>query len=243
MVPWEMGKIPKFEDYTFAETKDVGEAFLKAFLERSTQLANANVTAQWTEIILDWFAETAPDEGVVVDAKPSNRSGRFKFSEVLAAIAEPSKRRSGECLVDLAHHRLPSYDEYHASDYWSRAYDKSQRPEMLLALESECGKRGNRPGNTPEVMQDASKLVVRAARVKVVVFARNDKSERERIKELAEGLRHHDYTRSRPVNDGEEGARPHWLWLDLPWGVWGRHKPAGWVATVGGECEDLGVSG
>ena len=227
--------IPKFNNYSRQEAKDIGVAFLKTFTQHGKKLGDATSTHDWTEDILDSFAATAPASGVVVDA---SRAKARKAEDPPPAIA-PARVSWGEFMLDLVHHRFLAYGrvhEYGTLEYWRAAYAPNREPEMLLALESEAGKQGNRPGNMVAVLEDASKLVSLAARLKVVVFGSNDLEERRNMQSIAKLMQAQDYTNQR---SGAE--RPTWLWLDLPWSVWTPARgPNGWVGTAGSnDVEEL----
>lgn len=228
---------PGFKSYDAREAAECGDALLSAF--RSANVVDANDTAQWTETILDWFAETAPVDGVVVDAHASKRLRDGAYDAAFhpglkSVVPRGSKRRSGtkECLVDLSHYRFRSYEQYGQSDYWKQAFDEKQEPEALLVLESEWGRAARPPGqcsaaNVSRVLEDASKLFAIAARVKVVVFASNSPDERRAILQVADRMSARDYTKSRV-------GTPVWLWIDLPWCAWtDAHGPSAWVITEG----------
>ncbi len=221
-------------DYSGDAAARAGGAFLQAFWKRKSALDHAKATPEWTETVLDWFAEAAPQVDVVVDARRSKRGMRKmpSFPECLAEIAPRFERRIGtaECMVDLSHHRFltykdPQYEKGH--DFWERAYAKEAKPEALLVLESEFGRQRNEKANSHRVLEDASKLVALAARVKVVVFGSNTRAEQQRIKGVAELMRYQDRTVTR------DGDKPTWLWLDLPWCSWDELPPSGWVGQAG----------
>lgn len=230
-----------FTNYNHAEVGDIGRAFIREFAEHA---GDADDTEQFTEAVLDWFAETAPATGVVVDAAASRRSSSPGFEEMfdpgLKNLGGPSPRRnrSKECLVDLAHYRFRDYAEYRQPDYWKEAFAAKAEPEALLVLESEWGRlsrgRARRSNlNIRRIFDDASKLFAIAARVKVVVFASHSANERTEIRTIANRMSESDYTQTRA-----KGA-PVWLWLDLPWCDWKEHPPGGWIATARATGTDL----
>jgi len=231
----------RFRTYDADEAAEAGRAFLGAFDALKAGLVDCHDTHHWTEATLDWFANAAPEQGVVVDASPAtrlrnDRLAEQRFENALDDVAPPSPARRGACLLDLAHHRLLDYAHYREREaYWRKAYAEALQqnavtaPEMLLGLESEAGSEGNASLNTHRVMEDASKLLPFATRIKVVVFGSNDLAERARIQELADLLAKADYSLSRA------GRPPVWLWLDIPWASrWTKkHGLAGWIDTAG----------
>jgi hypothetical protein len=221
----------RFDSYDRAEASTIGAAFAAALRGHAPRLNAAGIpTAHWTEKIIDWWCACASDRAVVDAHPPSPRIADDDIDAGLR-IAPRYERRFGESMVDLAHHAFLSYDHYADADYWHRAYEPSAAPEMLLALESEAGKLKNRGANRRMIFEDASKLVALAARVKVVVFASHDAAERRRVHEVADRMIRHDYTRTRA------GAEPTWLWIDLPWCIWGEFGPECHVGVAGRGLE------
>lgn len=222
----------RFDEYNEAEVRRIAAAFVACLDgERAHFEQHHAPTWQWTDKIVDWWSGSAPAAGVVVDAHPVSTKRGYRDA-VLDRIAPPFTARYGECMLDLTHTRFETYGaDYGTIEYWRRAYASTASPELLLALESESGKRGARGINTHDVLEDASKLLPVAARVKVMVFASHDSGERDVILEIARLMLAKDYTaRSRPCV---------WAWIDLPWASWRRHPPTAWVGSTAGlqlEC-------
>lgn len=89
-------------------------------------------------------------------------------------------------------------------DDWLRALEKSCR--VRLALESEVGKLGNPDYSFALIMEDAIKVAVMRADVKVVVFASQPRLTADDVATALQKLRKRS-----------DDASP-WLWADLPWG-------------------------
>ena len=107
-------------------------------------------------------------------------------------------------MLDMTHSTFPDYSHsLYSEAYWQEAV---RRPSKLdLALESEFGKSTNQPASKFMVFEDAAKLAVVRAKVKVLVFGTVDGSARQTIVDTLAKLR-----------SGADDPAP-WLWIDLPW--------------------------
>jgi hypothetical protein len=184
----------KFKKYTSAELETAGDRFVAAAKSRAQDLGWSS--ARWTDFVKDWFAQAARSDATV-----------------------DSSTRSGEFLFDLAHTTWPAYSRtrFYTREYWDQAL--KGECELLLALESEWGKRHAPEVNLAKVLEDASKLAVARARVKVVAFgSETGEADREQIVGYLKRLR-----------SAAKDDRP-WLWVDLPWqGTRGEWRPASGV--------------
>jgi hypothetical protein len=219
-----------FKEYDGKELEDCGKAFVH-FLEvhKNTLDAWHNETWPWTELVIDWFADTTPS-GLVCDAHrtPPRWSAAWDIHRQNLGLAGNEKRSGGEfMLIDLMHSTYPSYEQsaYWSSDYWT---DALKRKDLCvrLALESEWkGKEVN--GAYPYLMHSAAKLASIQADAKVLLFGSRGKSDDEpmgcsKVIEKVDALR----TRADPSSG--------WLVLDVPWAAWGEDvKPHAWVAAPG----------
>lgn len=198
-----------FKDYTLGEAQAVARDFVAAAMKMNA----AASTEDWTEWVLDWFAQTAP-AGLCVDARPSRRHGDLERG------SPPARQTAGEFLVDLSHSTFPRYDQHAwgTEAYWEKAYETP--PLLKLALESEMGVSRSEPATTHKVMEDAAKLFVLQARIKVMVFASTSVGNRGTIVSLADSMATCD------------PSRPEcWLWIDLPWGARTSPERAPWWRT------------
>lgn len=195
----------RFDDYTAKEAEAVAREFIAA-----ASGANLVHTAEWTDLILGHFKRTADESKVVVDARPS-----------------VTRRTWGEFMVDLSHSTFPRYESvgWNSVAYWKAAYQGVVSPRLCLALESEMGSSGSSALNVCRVMEDAAKLFVLQADVKVMVFASCGPTNRDEILGLAHAMAQRDQTRT-----------ACWLWIDLPWeqrwsSDWG---PSAWIVNPSG---------
>lgn len=235
-----------FEQYDKAEAETCAKRFCTDF--RLPQQKVVAGTAEWTEAIKDWFAGRADgNAGVVVDASaaPGLRDVSTVDDEWLRRAAGSQRETHGEFLFDLTHWKCPPYKaagkstdkDYGSHDWWNRALGgepdatSSGTMELLLALESEMGKCYSAPGTIAAVMQDASKLMAAAARMKVVVFASTGAANRQEIAALAKRMVCADRSRVSPPSG--EVLTPVWIWLDLPWRGDDHNAPAAWLGTAG----------
>jgi hypothetical protein len=212
-------QIPKFSDYGRDDSQKVGTAFVDAFREHRDALNRQRfATAEWTNCVLDWFANTAP-VGVRVDATRSPPLPRepvpaTSAAEILRQIAGTPRASQGEFLFDLCHSTWPANS---MPDYWNVSL--RALPVLRLALESESGKETSSGGNMGAIMEDATKLLHVTSDAKVMVFASRNVEERGTILSLA-GL----------LQAADQNVKTPWLWLDLPWATWTeRHQPDGWL--------------
>lgn len=220
---------------------------LRDFIDKVSKLRDLSdlPTWEWTEMVLDYFANAVPERGVIVDASHKGCSegkgrGPRVLNERLRAVAGEARRTYGECLFDLTHWSLPSYEgkPYGTSEWWDDALTQESPPKMLLALESEMGKRNSSPATYRMIMDDASKLLAASCRFKVVVFASSVQDDQERIFKTAERMAKHD--RTAQFNEEDTAISPLWAWIDLPW--WGTSDtwvPKARVFSVDGEVGEI----
>ncbi len=221
-----MSEMHRFDEYTRKEAEAVAETFIR----QARKMTHANVdTELWTEWVLDWFAGAA-SEKTVVDARRSRCSdgsiGRRSVAARRGLHPEMKSARprttGGEFLVDLCHTTFPKYGgDWGSRAYWERAFvNTEQAPAIHLALESEFGSSTSEELNLHRVMEDASKLLVLRARVKVMIFASVSPANRDEIVRLATQIAAHD-----------RSGETTWVWIDLPWGAsWaGEDGPQKWV--------------
>jgi hypothetical protein len=166
-----------FEQYNIEELEECGPA------SKEKYPAKREIgTREWTNEVLTWFAERCPQE-------------RCFFSH---------GGEEGECLVDLCHTTLPrrKSKERHI-EWWGRAL---KRPcKCWLALESEWGRKWSEETSLSAVLEDAWKLAILRAEVKVMIFASQAGDNRRRILTALQDLR-------KAAND-----QAPWLWIDVPW--------------------------
>lgn len=171
----------RFSNYDVNELRSCGQEFERKF-SADASLGNCG----WTADVFQWFRDAAAD-GVRV--YPTGNEGK-----------------KGEFIVDLCHTTYP-LDEVTDGEWPSTIwYERASEVDcgMKLALESEWGKWASRDRSHVMVLDDACKLAVLRAEVKVMIFARHLKDDLDRapkaLRELR--LRHRD---SDP-----------WLWIDVP---------------------------
>lgn len=214
----------KFKTYSAEDAEKIAETFLAATKKIQPERAD---TELWTEWVLDWFAASA-STSAAVDARSSRcgegRNGGWPLSTLQAFHPDWKTPRAtgGEFLVDLCHTSFPDYNHWGTPEYWQQAFKTSNKPpEILLALESEFGSSANDKLNLHRVMEDASKLLVLCARVKVMLFASTTVASRDEILDLAKKMVTHD----------RSGAT--WVWIDLPWAdTWEKHGPTSKILRV-----------
>jgi hypothetical protein len=219
-----MSGLRKFTNYTRAEANEVAQTFVAEARQVKPTAAD---TELWTEWVLDWFADAASTE-VVVDARGSRCAGASVGRQYVLSRTDfhagwaVTRTTGGEFLVDLCHTTFPKYEgDWGSRAYWERAFvNPKQPPTIQLALESEFGSSTSEELNLHRVMEDASKLLVLRARVKVMVFASVHRDNRQKILALARQIAGHD-----------RGRETTWVWIDLPWGdAWtGERTPERWV--------------
>lgn len=166
----------KFVDYGAAELRAAGHALCLA--------ARAAETNDWTQFVMEWFTAASADGVLAWPPSPDSRAGEF--------------------LVDHCHFSAPARGE---NESWLSWYHRAfnEKTELVLALESEWGKRGTKALATSLVLDDAMKLAVLRARAKVIVFASRDGSSRQSTLDLVSKMRR------------SLGDETPWLWIDLPW--------------------------
>ncbi len=212
-----------FTNYNAEEAKQIAGEFVQA-ARAIYQMPPREVhkdTVLWTEWVLDWWA-ARKNPSFLADARRLRLSSKSKqeYSDEIRDTFGWGRlqQRStfGEFLLDLTHSNFPRYDDvnWRSLDYWSKSYPvaSDQKRSIHLALESEFGK-SKAPGATIHaVMEDATKLLVVNATVKVMIFAStrehdDAQTNSDRIFELGHRLVLADAT---PFQA--------WLWIDLPWG-------------------------
>jgi hypothetical protein len=170
-----------FSNYDIAELTQCGHEFERTFV--TTALCGY---IPWTSGVLEWFQGTAASN-----------------IRVHPAVGEGTK---GEFLVDLCHTTYPLHDEtferWPSTEWYDRALAEPCR--MKLALESEWGKWGNGDQSLVMVLDDACKLAVLRASVKVIVFSSHWADKSNRVVEKLRNLR------------GCHGDTDPWLWIDVP---------------------------
>lgn len=188
----------RFSHYAREELVLCGAAF-EASARAFEGVRSRASTTEWTEFILDAFAAFA-GEGLTVDARPP----RGSTAPLLTGLDRRCTK--GEFLVDLAHTTYPGYalGDYYTGGYWRRALLGPSR--VRLALESELGTYREPDESFAKVLEDAAKVAVFRADVKVVVFA-SQCGGAETV-DLVGALK----TLRRRADD----LAP-WLWADLPW--------------------------
>lgn len=174
-----------FEQYNVKELYKCGEEFKNHFsrhIRSPSQL--------WTKEVLEWFADTKPENADHIAVYGSSRS---------------------EFIVDLCHLLYPRDVErlQEPSQHlkrWERVLETGDF-RIKLALESEWGSATDRNRNHALILDDASKLAVIRAEVKVMLFGshgRDDEDSNTIISRLAQ-LR-------RAACDVDP-----WLCIDVPW--------------------------
>lgn len=166
----------KFVTYDAMELEQAGRACCRAARQAEPD--------DWTRFVMRWFCEAAADGIQAWPPSPDSRAGEF--------------------LVDHCQFRAPPRGEDETwLDWYQRAFGEDT--ELVLALESEWGKRGTKSLSTSLVLDDAMKLAVLRARAKVIVFASRDGTNRQSTLDLLGKMR-------RSLRD-----EAPWLWIDLPW--------------------------
>lgn len=198
----------RFRSYGRSELERAGSEFIGAFAK---YLAEEVGTQPWTEAVLDWWANAAASKRLV--------DARVRRPSVAPLLGERQVPRvtHGEFLFDLVHSTWQLYgNDWGTEKYWKKALGRRKRlrPEILLALESEWGKRKGPARNLDSVMVDAAKLLHVQARAKLVLFASVDGPNRGAILGLLRKL----------ISADQSGA--HWLLIDMPWDA---RDPERWV--------------
>jgi len=149
-----------------------------------------------------------------------DKSTGKKFTEQQRRIFDrgwdSTRNTAGEFLVDLSHSSFPRYQQagWSGVDYWNQVFQRdqagqSQERALKLVLESEFGSQQSSDLNLHRVMEDACKLWMVKASIKVMVFASTDGDNRTNIMRFAQEVIAADTTAGRV-----------WVWIDLPWGDW-----------------------
>lgn len=189
----------KFRWYDKTELVAAGRELVEVVATRKTQLGRLN-TEEWTEFVLDWWAQTAP-EGVLVDA----RRHRVSAQQRRPPASAKARRCFGEFMLDMLHSTYPAYDtKYLSRAYWDRALEGPLH--IRLALESEWGHQLNGNLSLAKILDDASKVASIRADLKVIIFASNTKN----------NARHDIVDMLARLRTCADPAAP-WLWLDVPW--------------------------
>lgn len=215
----------QFSDYGASDANQCGREFCAELKDMLGRRKSAEIEpAAWTEAVLDWFSRTKA-RSLVVDASRSNRRPPcgVAIPQPLARFAGAARDTNGPFLVELCHHTYPQYgDEYWTADYWNAAFGSRDRPEIKLALECEWGQRNNPGANVGAIMHHGSKLLHLSARIKTLIYASADESNREQISGLLHKMILHD-----PQRDAI------WLVIDVPWPEWSRdYGPTHQVVTT-----------
>ncbi|MGA2232271.1 MAG: hypothetical protein ABSH22_15345 [Tepidisphaeraceae bacterium] len=170
----------KFENYTRDELEKCGKAFQAEFANLGFESVR-----DWTQAVFEWFSKTRAD-GVRVFCHPHD----------------------SEFLVDLCHTTYPEHDKPNEtkSERWKRALDEN-RCKVQLAMECEWGRFNNENESLFMILEDAWKLAVIRAKVKVMIFSSQAGRDRDEITKRL-GQLHYS---SEDVVD--------WLWIDVPWRV------------------------
>jgi hypothetical protein len=218
--------VTKFVDYSAQELRAAGELFVTA-LNAQRDLINQGgcMTRSWTELVLDFFAETA-SQWVRVDASAPHASLGVERPVASLFPMLPKRRTSGEFMLDMCHTTWLRDEDLPDSDYWKESLKR--QPKMRLALESENGSRRRGRANIEAVMLDAAKLLHIASDTKVMVFASRNVRERTEILDLARRMVTADQSTS-------ADRTMSWLWVDLPWETWTANHGAGaWLVKEDG---------
>jgi len=168
----------RFVNYDTNELAKCGEEFERAF--RKCGLSG---NCEWTPAIFRWFRQIRA-EGVHVYPEPDEGEGEF--------------------IVDHCHTTYPFHGEdsrWPSPNYYKRAFEGLC--EIKLALESERGKWANSETSLAMVLDDACKLAVLRAKVKVMIFASHPGKPDSVPEALAKLRKCHQDT-------------VPWLWIDVP---------------------------
>ena len=211
-----------FKKYDSTELEKCGQGFVKALLGAVKELdahaySAANTTDPsklWTEYVLDWFAATVA-KGHVVDAR-RRLPELGGWSEILKNDATPSRSSRGEFLFDLVHTTFPDYliTPYDTAYYKSAVKNPCR---VRLALESEWGSAKSPALNFHRVLEDAAKLAVVRADVKVMNFSIDTELDRDVVAAALGDLRR------------QAGDDAPWLWVAVPH----RERQGNWTPTSG----------
>jgi hypothetical protein len=167
-----------FKKYDSDELRRCGEEFKADFEDDGL-----SGTRDWTEKVCSWFAGT-------------------KTSADIRPFYHPE---TAEFIFDLCHTTYPMIlPNERLCDRWRRALDEG-RCQLRLALECEWGKNGDQDESLSMILDDAWKLAVSRADIKVMVFASQQRKDREKIVFRLIQLRRHN------------GDRAPWLLIDVPW--------------------------
>lgn len=137
-----------FRDYSVDELEPCGQAFAERF--RVPNLADTNPA--WTNAVRGWFRNTAA-AGVRV-YPPSNESSKDEF------------------IVDLCHTTYPlllELETWPSVPLYERCFER--HCQLKLAMECEWGDSRNADRSLCLVLDDACKLAVLRAQLKVMVYS------------------------------------------------------------------------
>lgn len=195
------------QGYTREELVECGEEFCRLLNDLDPANVESLTNGEWTELVLDWFAATAPEE-VLVDAKPPRTrvSKAYVDARKQLGVDRGLRRTHGEFLVDLCHSNFPTYEidrPFYSDEYWAKVAEAPR--EVYLALESEWGKANSAKANRHRVLEDAAKLPFFNARAKVLVFGSSSAGARGEIVSSVTRLR------------STCGDDKPWLLVDVPW--------------------------
>lgn len=186
----------RFDTYSETALLACGDQFLRS----CHAIWHKSGSEAWTEHVLDWFAQTAPD-GVRVDARRARPT------------AHSARETQGEWIADMVHTSYPQSTRS-GKDYWRNLMreNSAQSWTILLALESEWGKYRSPRQTFEMVFDDACKLTAMRADVKVLVTAVSAISCRSNPENAPDaGLQKALVTLRERTCD----ASP-WLWVNLP---------------------------
>jgi hypothetical protein len=148
----------RFERYDAQEL----HACARAFRVDVGSIWSLNESEGWTELVLDWFAATAPT-GVLVNARQQRDSRRLAKRRWRHIDMRGS---AGEWMLDLTHSTYPTGSP---ADYWRLALCEDRPLIVRLALECEWGRFGDETTTRNAILDDASKIAAVRADVKVMV--------------------------------------------------------------------------
>jgi hypothetical protein len=219
-----------FNEYSAEEAKTVAREFvdaiaaLRAYHQREqVEDRLVNDTTLWTEWTLNWWAmQCAP--GCFVDA----RKRRTKPQRARAQNYTPQdwnsfygdqvqcKKRetTGEFVLDLVHTTIPGGGR---GCHVNRRIETTLPAESLdsrtmrLALESEVGSNGERAETIAKTFEDAMKVLVVHAAIKVMVFSTFEENQQELP------LRKVILDYAARLVRADESAFTAWIWIDSPW--------------------------
>jgi hypothetical protein len=200
----------KFNAYDEADLTRCREQLLPDLESLRSDLTLRSDRATWTELILNWFANAAPDS-VVVDTSKSRQIRRNGPATGSSSQFTIERHGYGETLrVDQMHWRgWPAYEKvaYWCEDYWTKALESPEQLECVLALECEWTGRDDK-AHYREVMHEAAKLLTIRSNVKVVVLSSYRVGLRDKV---------HNDIRTLRMKGADKAP---WLLVDVPHGDW-----------------------